>query len=155
MTLQANVKVFGNFLIKALNKEINFSSDDIKLMLFTSAYTPDQDLHIYKSSVTNEVVGTGYTAGGVSLANKTITYDSATNKIIIDADDISLLNTTLTARGFVIYDNTPATDAVKPLIAYGIFEDSVTPGVPIDAVTTGGTFAVTFDAAGIFTITAA
>lgn len=56
-------KLYGNVLLKALNKEVDWDSDTIKVMLTTSSYTPNQDTHIYKSSVTNEVTGTGYTAG--------------------------------------------------------------------------------------------
>jgi hypothetical protein len=57
--------------------EINFASDTIKAMLTTSAYTFDVTAHRYKSSVTNEVSGTGYTAGGNTLAGKSVTYTAA------------------------------------------------------------------------------
>lgn len=58
--------VYGPFLSKALNKEIDVDSDTIKAMLVTSSYTYSA-AHAYKSSITNEVTGTGYTAGGVTV----------------------------------------------------------------------------------------
>lgn len=68
---------FRNAIAKAFNKEIDFDTDTIKVMLCTSTYTPDLDAHIYKSSVTNEVSGTGYTAGGATLASASSTYTAA------------------------------------------------------------------------------
>jgi len=145
--MAVTAKMFGNCLLKALNKEIDWDTDSIKVMLTTSTYTPDQDSHIYKSSVTNEVTGTGYTAGGATLANKTIGYTAGTNVIKLDADDTVWSASTITARYAIIYDDTPATDATKPLIAYVDFG--------ADAVSSAGTFTITWDAAGICTVTAA
>ena len=105
--MSATGKMYGNALLKALNKEIDWDTDDIKVMLCTSSYVPDQDTHIYKSSITNEVVGTGYTAGGVSLTSKTIGYTAATNVIKMDAADVTWGSSTITARYAVIYDNSP------------------------------------------------
>ena len=59
-----------------------------KVMLTTSAHVPDQDLHDFKDDLTNEVSGSGYTAGGATLENPTLTYTSATNKWKFDADDV-------------------------------------------------------------------
>ncbi|MGE0460881.1 MAG: hypothetical protein AB7Q16_05890 [Vicinamibacterales bacterium] len=56
---------------------VDYLSDTIKMALTTSAYTPDLDAHEFFSDVTNEITGTGYTAGGVALGSKTITYTAA------------------------------------------------------------------------------
>lgn len=144
--MAVTAKLYGNMLLKALNKEIDYDSDTIKIMLCTSSYTPDQDSHIYKSSVGNEVAsGNGYTTGGAALANKSIGYTTATNVIKIDADDVVWSTSTITARYAVIYDDTPSTDATKPLIAYIDFG--------ADVVSSAGSFTITFDAGGISTIT--
>lgn len=125
---------------------IDWLSDTIKVMLCTSSYTPDQDAHVFKSSITNEVAATGgYTAGGATLANKTLGYTSGTNVIKFDADDVVWAASTITARYAVIYDDTPATDVTKPLIGYIDFG--------ADASTSNGAFTITWDAAGIFKIT--
>ena len=143
--MAVTAKMYGNALLKALNKEVNYLTDTINLMLCTSAYVPDQDAHIYKSSITNEVVGTGYTAGGATLTTKTMTYDSATNTITLDADDVVFASSTITARYAVVYDAT-GTDSTSTLLGYIDFG--------ADQTSSAGSFTITWDAAGIFAITA-
>lgn len=140
-------KLYGNFLLKALNKEVDFDTDTIKVALLTSSYTPDQDAHDYFNDVsTYEVSGTGYTAGGNTLASKTATYDSATNVIILDAADTTWASSTITARYAVIYDST-GTSSTSALIGYVDFGS--------DQASTNGNFTITWDATGIVRITVA
>lgn len=125
---------------------INWASDTIKLALCTSAYTPNQDTHDFFDDVTNQLSnGNGYTTGGFTLASKTANYDAGTNTLVLDAADISASSTTLTWRVAVLYDDTPATAATKPLIAYFVSDT--------DIVSTGGTTTITFAATGIARIT--
>lgn len=138
--------LYGNVAAKAFNKEIDLDADTIKVALCTSTYTPAQDTHDYFNDITNEVTGTGYTAGGATLANKTVTYTAGTNVFKFDADDTSWANSTITARYAVIYLST-GTASTSPLIAYVDFG--------ADVVSSGGNFLITWDAAGIFTITVA
>jgi len=140
-------KLYGQLMAKAFNKEVDFDSDTIKVMLTTSSYTPNQDTHVYKSDVTNEVSGTGYTAGGQALASKTVTYDSATNTVILDAADTVWSASTITARYAVIYDDAGASDATKVLLGYVDFGS--------DQSSTSGNFTLTWDATGIIRVTAA
>lgn len=56
---------------------VDFLTDTVKAMLTTSGYAHNLDTHETKADVTNEVAGTGYTAGGTTLASKTITYAPA------------------------------------------------------------------------------
>ena len=146
MTITA--KCYGQVFKSAFNKEIDWDSDAIKVMLTTSAYTPDQDAHQYKSSVTNEVAATGgYTAGGNTLTTCTSTYTGATNKLMLDADDTSWTSSTITARTAVVYDSTPGTDATRPLVCYQQSD--------VDIVSSGGTFQITWSASGILEVTVA
>lgn len=139
-------KWYGQALMNAMLGKINWSSDTIKVLLCTSTYTPDQDNHIYKDvSITNEVSGTGYTAGGATLASKTNTYTAATNVIMFDAADVTWSGSTITARYAVIYDDTPATN--KPLLGYVDFG--------ADQVSSAGNFTITWDVAGVLTVTPA
>ncbi|BDB59004.1 MULTISPECIES: hypothetical protein [Rhodococcus] len=144
--MAVTAKLYGGFLQSLAAGEINLASDTLKAMLCTSAYTPNQDTHRYKSSVTGEVTGTGYTAGGKSLTGVTVTYDAATNRLRLDSDDPSWPDSTITCRYLVFYDATPASDATRPLIAYVDFG--------ADVSTTAGTFTAAINAAGIATITA-
>ncbi len=138
-------KLFGLVFKSLANKEIDFDSDTLKVMLCTSAYTPNQDTHQYKSSVTNEVTGAGYTAGGATLDNVTVTYDPALNALVLDADDVTWPSSTLTARHAVVYDDTPATN--KPLIGYITFEGDIS--------STSAPFQIVWNASGIARFTAA
>jgi hypothetical protein len=142
-------KLYGQFLSQALNKEIDWDTDTIKVALLTNAYTPDQDVHNYLDDVVaHEVTGaTGYTAGGNTLANKTNSYNSATNVITLDADDTTWSSSTITARYAVIYDASPATNATRPLIGYVDFGS--------DQSSSNGNFTITWDATGIVRITVA
>lgn len=141
-------KLYGQFLAKSLNKEIDWDSDTIKVALLTSSYTPNQDTHDYFDDVSaNEVSGTGYTAGGQTLGSKTVTYDSANNVIILDAADTTWSSSTITARYAVIYDDSGATAASKALIGYVDFSS--------DQSSTNGNFTITWDATGIVRITVA
>lgn len=141
-------KLYGQFLLKALNKEVDWDTDTIKVALVSSAYTPNQDTHDYWDDVAaNEVSGTGYTAGGLTLAGKTATYDSATNVNILDANDAVWASSTITARYAVVYDDSGATNAQKVLVGYVDFGS--------DQSSTNGNFTVTWDATGIVRITVA
>lgn len=143
--MAVTAKMYGNALLKALNKEVNYITDTIKVMLCTSAYTPNQDTHIYKSSITNEVTGTGYTAGGATLTNKTMTYDGATNTIKLDANDVTWASSTITARYAVIYDST-GTDSTSTLLGYIDFGEN--------KISSAGDFKITWDTNGIFAVVA-
>lgn len=141
-------KLYGQFLGQALNKEIDWDTDTIKVALLSNAYTPDQDAHNYFDDVsTFEVTGTGYSQSGITLTNKTNTYNSGTNTIVLDADDVTWSSSTITARYAVVYNASPATNATRPLIGYVDFGS--------DQSSSNGNFTITWDATGIVRITVA
>lgn len=123
---------------------IDWLSDDIRVML-VNGYTFDQNAHEFLSSVrASEIAnGNGYTTNGQALASKTLA--SASLVSTFDAADPSWAGSTFSVTGAVIYDNTPATDATKPLIAYIDFGATQSPSA--------ATFSIVFNASGIFTIT--
>lgn len=138
-------KCYGQFPAKGMNKEIDFDTDTIKVMLLENTYTPDQDTHDYVDDVSaNEVSGTGYTAGGATISNASISYDSATNKTKLDADNVTWSSATLTARYAVIYCDT-GVESTSALIAYLDFGQDIT--------SLGGDFDLNFDDDGIVTFT--
>lgn len=140
--MAVSAHMYANAPLKALNKEIDYDTDTIKVMLCTSSYTPNQNTHIYKSSITNEVTGTGYTAGGATLGTKTIT--EATLVVTLDAADTTWTSSTITARYAVVYDST-GTDSTSALLMYVDFG--------ADVISSGGTFTITWDALGLMTAT--
>lgn len=141
-------KMYGQFLAKALNKEVDYDTDTIKVMLVSSSYTPNQDTHDYLDDVVgNEVTGTGYTAGGATLASKTVNYDSTNNVVVLDAADVTWASSTITARYAVLYSDAGASNALKVLIGYVDFGS--------DQSSTNGNFTVTWDSTGIVRLTVA
>jgi len=138
-------KYYGKFWLSLANKEIDLDSDTLKVMLCTVSYVPDQDAHRYKSDVTNEITGTGYTAGGATLSSVVSAYTGASNLWSLDAADAQWTGATFTARVAVLYDATPASDSTRPLIGYILFD--------ADIPVTSSTFTVAWDAAGIATVT--
>jgi hypothetical protein len=142
----ATTKTYGSLIAKAFNKEVDFDSDTIKVALLSSSYTPNQDTHDYFDDVSSfEVSGTGYTSGGATLGNKSVSYNSSTNVTKFDGDDVSWTSSTITARYAVIYDAT-GTASTSALIGYVDFGS--------DQSSSSGTFSIVWDAAGIFTTTA-
>lgn len=120
--------------------QIVWSSDTFKVALTTSSYTPNQDTDHFFSAVTNEITGTGYTAGGATLGSKTSTYDTASDQIRLDAADTSWTTSTLTARDAVVYKST-GTSSTSPLLGWVDFG--------ADQTTSSGTLTITWDATGI------
>lgn len=113
--------IFNGFKKHLFAGDFDLDANTIKMMLVTSAYTPNQDTHEFRSSVTNEVAGTGYTAGGVTLTNKTVTQDDTNNRAAWDFDDAVWASATITARGAVVYKDTgsAATDILICYIDFG------------------------------------
>lgn len=78
-----------------------------KIALFTSAVTLSKATTAY--STTNEVVGTGYTAGGKTIsATSVLDGDVA----IMDFPDTTWTTATITARGAMIYESAAGNPAV-------------------------------------------
>ena len=72
-----------------------------KLALYTSSATLDATTTAY--TVTNEVAGTGYSAGGGALTNVTPTTSGTT--ALTDFADLTFSSATITARGALIYNS--------------------------------------------------
>lgn len=137
--------LYGLGVKAAYNKEIDWDSDTIKVSLHTSAYTPAQDTDDYFDDATNEITGTGYTAGGATLGSKTITYTAGTNKLTLDAADATWTTSTLTWRTAVVRDAQTGVATTEPLICYQT--DTA------DYSTTAGTATVQWNASGIIELT--
>lgn len=112
------------------------SGHTFKIALYTSSATLGATTTDY--SATNEVVGTGYTAGGTALTN----IDPATSgtTAFIDFADATWPSATITAAGALIYNTTSdggtgTTDAVA-VISFGG-----------DKTSTNGDFVVQFPVA--------
>ena len=112
---------------------IDFDTDTFKAMLVTSTYTPNKDTHDKRDDVTNEVSGTGYTAGGATTA-VTVTKDTANDKVTISFGSVSWATATITARAAVIYKSRGGASSADELVCYVDFNGDVT--------ATGATFSL-------------
>tara|TARA_R100001530_G_scaffold69341_1_gene49215 strand:+ start:768 stop:1178 length:411 start_codon:yes stop_codon:yes gene_type:complete len=102
------------FKLALLDGEMDFSSDTsqaYKIALYTSSATLSAATTAY--SVTNEVSGTGYTAGGAALTINAPTTSGTT--AYLDFDDVTWSTATITARGALIYQIGGSTPAVAVL----------------------------------------
>jgi len=135
----ANV-IFNAFKKAQWDGVFDLVNDTIKVMLVTSSYTPDQDAHAFIDDVTNEVSGDGYTAGGQALAGKSNTQDNTNNRTVFDADNPVWADSSITARGCVLYKDT-GTPSTSPVMMYYDFTE--------DKVSNNGPFEIDWDAVGI------
>ena len=72
----------------------------LKMALYTAAADLNADTLVYTTA--NEVVGTGYTAGGKTLTGVTINKSGST--AYLDFDDVTWDPASFTARGALIYN---------------------------------------------------
>lgn len=135
--------IYNSFKSKIMSGAIDLDTDTIKVALVTSTYTPDQDVHDFFDDVTNEVSGTGYTAGGATLASVVVSADNTDNEGVFDAADTTWSTSTITARGAVIYKSTGLA-STSPLIAYIDFVS--------DKSSSAGNFTIQFSAEGILNL---
>lgn len=112
---------------------IDFDTDTFKVMLVTSGYTANKDTHDKRDDVTNEVSGTGYTAGGATSAC-TVTKDTANDKVTLSFAAVSWASSTITARGAVIYKSRGGASSADELVAFNDFGT--------DVASASGTFTV-------------
>lgn len=143
--MAVSTKVYASLAATLGNKEVDLDSDTFKVMLCTSAYTPNQATHKYKSDVSGEITGTGYTAGGVALSS--VTWVGSGNVWSFGCANIQWAAASFTARYAVIYDATPSTDATRALVAVIDFGADVT--------VTASTFQINPTGGVLFTETAA
>jgi len=143
----ATATVYNSYKTKLLDSstKIDLSSDTIKLALVTSSYTPDIDTHDFWDDVSaNEASGTGYTAGGQALANKTVTTDTTNDNGKFNADSVSwTISSAFSARYAVLYKST-GTASTSPLIGYIDFGSTYT--------LSSGTLTISWSANGVLTV---
>jgi hypothetical protein len=87
------------FATGLMNGVYNFTTDSFKIALYTGAASIGPDTAIY--TVANEVVATGYTAGGIALT-VSVVPTSANNTAYISFTNVTW-NAALTASGALIY----------------------------------------------------
>ena len=121
-----------SFKSEILQEGHQLATDTIKIALFTSSASLDATTTAFSTS--NEITGTGYTSGGVTLTSTTVSTSGTT--AFFDADDPTWTSATFTARGALIYNASNSNKAIAVLNFGG------------DFTVAGGTFKITLPAAG-------
>lgn len=104
----------------------------VRTALFTSSATLGATTTAY--AATNEISGTGYTAGGVAIANVTPVLSGTT--AVYDWADAQWTSASFTARGCLVYDDTSTGNSSMFVIDFGS-----------DQTVTAGTFTIVWPAA--------
>jgi hypothetical protein len=125
--------IYNSAIFDASTGAIDFDTDTFKMMLVTSSYTAAKT-HMKRNAVTNEVTGTGYTAGG-NAAAATVTKDDTNSRVDITFAITSWTSSTITARAGVIYKSRGGASSADELVGYVDFGSDVS--------STAGTFSVT------------
>ena len=109
------------------------TSQVFKIALYTASATLDSTTTAYTTS--NEVVGTGYTAGGNTLTVSQVPTSTGTTAFL-DFADSTWSSATITARGALIYLANGTTNDAVCVLDFGS-----------DKTSTNGNFTVIFPAA--------
>ena len=109
-----SIIVYGLVLKSTFGGRINFDSHTFMGMLCGPGYVPNQNTHQFKSSVTNEITGSGYARGGQQISAST----NYSNKVLsVMGSNLVWPAASFSARYLVIYDDSASPDAnAKPLI---------------------------------------
>lgn len=121
-----------SFKAEILDEQHDLAADTLKIALYTSSASLDASTTAYTTS--NEISGTGYSAGGETLTSTTVSTTGTT--AFFDADDPTWTSASFTARGALIYNSTNGDKAIAVLNFGGDFTVS------------SGTFRIVFPAAG-------
>jgi hypothetical protein len=124
-----------SFKVEILGGDFDFSSgtaDTFKIALFTSAATLGAATTAYSTS--NEVAGTGYSAGGNTLTISQVATSTGTTAFL-DFADTTWSAASITARGALIYKS----GGTNPAVAVLDFGS--------DKTSTAGDFTIVFPAA--------
>lgn len=101
-----------SFKVDILNGRQNIASDSLKMALYDGYASLDEGTTAY--TTTNEITGTGYTAGGQGLSN--VTINSTSNGIVyVSFDNVVWNPAQFTVRGALIYNFTRSNASVATL----------------------------------------
>lgn len=94
--------IYNSFVRDLVTGAIDLDTDSFKMMLVTSAYTPDKDVHDRRNDITNEVSGTGYTAGGAAITLTVAAVDTANDDVEVTLGSVTWTTATISAARYGI-----------------------------------------------------
>lgn len=108
--------IYYRFLANLMNKEVDLEADTVKVALLDNSHSFSGSDDEWGDVSANEIVGTGYSAGGEELTGKSVTQDATTKW---DGANVSWTNATFSAYHAVIYDDTLTNDDLIASIDFG------------------------------------
>jgi len=105
MITQGQTDSFKAELYQAIH---DLPADTLKIALYTAAASLPLSTLVY--SPAEEVVGAGYTAGGLTLTNVTVAYSGST--AYVSFDNPAWAGSSIVARGALVYNNSKADRSV-------------------------------------------
>lgn len=118
----------GGFIEDAMDTYL--TGKTVKAMLCGAGYTFDKHTHVFRSSVTSEVSGTGYTAGGITLTGVDTQRDTANSRVEVVADPADFGTVTLTGITQVVNYIDTGNAATDRIIGVHTFAAQAPNGVP-------------------------
>ena len=100
-----------SFKEQILKGEHDLLTDTLKMALYTSNASLNEDTTAY--SVTNEVSGGSYIAGGNTLTN--VTINTSNSVVYVDFDDVVWTPASFTAAGALIYNSSKSNKSIAVL----------------------------------------
>lgn len=110
---------FGLGLLDILEAPRDLEAVTNKLALATSSYTPNRDTDDFRNDfTTNELAnGNGYATGGVTLTTVATTYDSSSDEVRLDSDDVTWnFTASKTWQYGIWFIETAGADSTDPVI---------------------------------------
>ena len=132
--------LYDSYMYDVLQSNINVNADTFKVMLATSAYTPSR-AHTKRSDITNEVSGTGYTAGGNTTTFTILAADTTNHRDDVTLGGTTWTTSTITARYAIYYKSRGGASSADELVGINDFGG--------DVITTAGTFTLNSSTARI------
>ena len=133
--------IYDRFKANLMNKIVDMEADTIKVMLLDDSHSFTTTHNVIGDVSTNQISGTGYSAGGATLAGKAVTQGATTK---FDATDTTWTTASFTAYHAVLWDDTVGTDDLICTIDFGAAK-----------TVTAGTFTIQWHASGIITLATA
>lgn len=116
--------IYNSFFEDIARGAVDLDTDTFWVMLTTSGYSENKDTHLKRSDVTNEVTGTGYTAGGQSVT-VTVTKDTVNDRLDVSLGSASWPSSTITARKAVYYKRRGGAATADELVMVNDFGSDV------------------------------
>lgn len=128
--------IYNRFKANLFKRLHDLVNDTVKVALYGPSFAFTASDTAY--STTNEIGGTGYSAGGATLSNKGVTEAGTA---VWDADDPSWAGASFSAYFALFYDQTPCNTLICAVDFGGV------------QTITGGTFTLQIASSGILRLT--